>query len=328
LDRKIILNKLELAYAPMSSFEFSHSKEDPYIEYILEEASLYIIAQRPILTFEYVFPHYADHALTFEIHQKGNPNKLICKFPFFQKSLETSSKDTIAIAVDSLDKDTFEPKLPFKNLYGFSVVKQNDGVNKFIKWFSPEKLLQNWWAGLIDCEISGDYSSFLNYKVHYIGKATKQGVLKRLTGHSRFQDILSMENPITYKDLPAHEIAILYFKFNDNIQIQSFGGSSDMDEMKSSLLGENFPSQEKIFLDVEKALINAMGPKYNRELFKGYPKSKDGLYKDNYSYVSYSFVDPITLIYRNGEIRGSRKHDDADSIVIKENKEVSVVKMN
>lgn len=322
----MIINKLELAYAPLSSFEFAKVKQDPMIERALEESSLYVMAQRPILTFEFVIPHHFDYALTFEIHQKGNKNKLICKMPFFQESLNTTFKDTIAIAVNSLDKDAFQPKLPFNNLYGFSIVKQDRGKNEFVAWFSPEKLLQNWWKGYIDCEIEGDYESFLNYNVHYVGKATKQGILQRLTGHSTLQDILSLEAPITYTDLPTHEIAILCFKFNDNLQFQIFGENAKVEEMTSSLLGENFPSRERIFLDAEKALIKAMQPKYNKELFKSYPQSKDGLYNDNYDYISYSFIDPIVLTYQEGEIRGLMDYEGGDAIIIKDNKEISFVK--
>ena len=70
-----------------------------------------------------------------------------------------------------------------------------------------------------------------------------------------------------------------------------------------------------------------MEPKYNRELFKGYPKSKDGLYNDKYDYISYSFIDPITLKYEKGEIKGLKSYEGGDSIVIKDNKEISLVKM-
>ena len=55
--------------------------------------------------------------------------------------------------------------------------------------------------------------------------------------------------------------------------------------MIASLLGENYPDQEKVFLDAEKALIKAMQPSYNKELFKSYPFSKDGLYHDNYDTI-------------------------------------------
>lgn len=55
--------------------------------------------------------------------------------------------------------------------------------------------------------------------------------------------------------------------------------------MIASLLGENYPDQKKVFLDAEKALIKAMQPSYNKELFKNYPFSKDGLYHDNYDTI-------------------------------------------
>ncbi|GAA3522188.1 hypothetical protein GCM10022393_40910 [Aquimarina addita] len=326
MSRKSIINKLELAYAPMTGYEFAIVKKDPVVEKAIERASLYVIAQRPIITFENVSPNPSEYTLDFEIHQKGNPNILKGKLPLIQSVADCNFNDDIAIAFNFLDKNEIQTKPPFNNLHGFSLVKQLKDKQEFLLWFSPEKLLQNWWKEQVECEIKGDYKSFMNYNVHYVGKATKQSILKRLTGHSTFQDILSLENPITYKDLPKHEIAILCFEFQDNLQFQVFGENSSVEEMKSSLLGENFPKQETIFLDAEKALIRAMNPEYNKELFKNYPKSEDGLYKDNYDYISYSFVDPITLKYPKGEINGVLGHDGGDSIVVKDNKSVSLVK--
>lgn len=327
MNRKSIVNKLELAYAPLTGYEFAFVKKDPLIEQAMEQASLYVIGQRPIITFENVIPDESEYVLNFEIHQKGNPNILKGKLPLIQKSAGSNIDDTIAVSFNFLDKEIIERKLPFGNLHGFSLAKQLKKRQKFLLWFSPEKLLQNWWKKQIECEIIGDFKSFLNYKVHYVGKATKQSILKRLTGHSTFQDILSLENPITYKDLPAHEIAVLCFEFKDNVQFQIFGDNASVEEMTASILGENFPKQEKIFLDAEKALIKAMEPNYNKELFKNYPKSADGLYKDKYDYISYSFVDPITLKYEQGEINGALSHDGGDAIIIKDNKDVSFLKM-
>ncbi|MFH7014169.1 hypothetical protein ACHRV5_20125 [Flavobacterium sp. FlaQc-52] len=327
MNRKSIVNKLELAYAPLTGYEFAIVKQDPHIERALEEASLYVIGQRPIITFENVVPSHRDFSVSFEIHQKGNPNIIKGKLPFMQNAISGTFNGNIAIAFNFLDKEKIKKEPPFGNLHGFSLAKQTKDKAEFILWFSPEKLLQNWWKGHIKCEIKGDYMSFLKYKVHYVGKATKQSILKRLTGHSTFQDILSLENPITYKDLPAHEIVLLCFKFNDNLQFQVFGKNACVKEMKSSLLGENFPSQEKIFLDAEKALIRSMKPNYNKELFKGYPKSRDGLFHDKYNYVIYTFIDPISLKYEQGEINGSLSYHGGDSIVIKDYKEVTLTKM-
>ncbi|WP_417558247.1 hypothetical protein [Mesoflavibacter zeaxanthinifaciens] len=324
--RKSILNRLELAYAPLTGYEFAVVKKDPLIELAMEKASLYVIGQRPIITFENVVPDSFEYALNFEIHQKGNPNILKGKLPLIQECVDSKQDDIIALAFNFLDRQDIQKQFPLGKLHGFSLAKQLPESREFLIWFSPEKLLQNWWKKQIDCEIYGDYKSFLTYKVHYVGKATKQNILKRLTGHDTFQDILSIENPITYKDLPTHEIVLLCFEFQDNLEVTTFGFDSDLKEMTATLRGENFPKQETIFLDVEKALINAMKPNYNTELFKSYPKSKDGLFKDNYDYISYSFADPITLKYSQGQIKGSLKYLGGDKIIIKENKECSLIK--
>nr|WP_315258757.1 hypothetical protein [uncultured Flavobacterium sp.] len=322
--KKIIENKLELAYSAITGFEFALVKEDFYLEKALEDASLYVIGQRPIITFENLFIY--EENIYFEIHQRGNPNVLKGILPVLQSELGLSKKGYINIALNFIDKENVKTSQPFFDLYGFSIVNEFLNKEKTIIWLSPEKLLFNWWRKRIRCEIEGNYKSFLEYKVHYVGKATKQSILKRLTGHSTFQDILSIENPITYKDLPKHEISILCFKFSDNVEISVFGEDSKTDEMVKTMMGENFPNNEKIFLDAEKALIQAMKPNYNKELFKNYPKSKDGLYSHKYDYISYSITDPIKLIYKEGEICGGNNFDGGDIIEIKNNTDFALIK--
>ncbi|MDA3905722.1 MAG: hypothetical protein PF484_06575 [Bacteroidales bacterium] len=326
MNRKSLINKLELAYAPMTAYEFAIVKKDSDIEKALSRSSLYIIGQRPVITFENVIPDELKYQLNFEIHQVGNPNILKCKLPLIQTIVGSTDQDTIKVAFNFLDKSTIQNSPPLYNIHGFSFVKHQKNKDEFLIWFSPEKLLHNWWKGYIDCEIEGDYKSFVNYKVHYVGKATKQSILKRLTGHSAFQDILSLEAAVTEKQLPANEVVILPFEFEDNLQIQSFGDKSDMPSLAAALRGDNYPEQEKVFLDAEKALIKAMEPVYNKELFKNYPVSKDGLYNDNYDTISYSFTDPISLIYNEGEIKGNKSPIGGDTIIILDNSEFKLVK--
>jgi len=323
---KSILNTLELAYSPLSAYEFAYIKDDPLIELAIEDANIYLIGQRPIITFENFMLNSDEDAIIFEIHQKGNHNIVRVKFSLLQPNLPTSLEDDLAISYKHIDKNKYQEKFPLYNLQWFSLSKMVNGDKVFIAWFSPEKLLQNWWKGQIECDVQGDFQSFLNYKVHYVGKATKQSILKRLTGHSTFQDILSIEKPIIYKDLPSYEIVILMFEFEDNLQISNFGIDSCSNEMVDTVLGKNFPSLEKLSLDAEKALINAMQPNYNKEMFKKYPISKDGLFSDNYDYISYSFVDPITLIYPDGEIVGRIAFQGGDKIVIMDNKTFDLIK--
>ncbi|NRT17178.1 hypothetical protein HNP99_003557 [Flavobacterium sp. 28A] len=327
MERKSLLNQLELGYAPLTAYEFAITKNDIFIERALKNASLYIIAQRPVITFENVSVDENSYSLIFEIHQKENSNIIKGKLPLIQKAVDSNDNDTIAVAFNYLDKKSeTQNSFPLYNIHGFSLVNVLENENKFLIWFSPEKLLQNWWKGNIECELYGDFRSFTIYKVHYVGKATRQSILKRLTGHNTLQDILSLESPVTEKQLPANEIVILPFEFKDNLQFQVFGKESTIENMVSSLKGENYPKQEKVFLDAEKALIKAMQPQYNKELFKSYPISKDGLYNDNYDTISYTFIDPITLKYSEGEILGCLTNIGGDSIIISNNKDFKLVK--
>lgn len=326
MERKSLLNQLELGYAPLTAYEFAVVKDDELIERALEKASLYVIGQRPVITFENVTPNTDEYFLDFEIHQKENPVILKCRLPLIQSIVGSTDSDTIAVAFNFLDKRKEQSTPPLNNIHGFSLAKHTENGNEFLIWFSPEKLLQNWWKGIIECDIEGDFKSFLKYKVHYVGKATKQSILKRLTGHEILQDILSLEQPVTDLQLPANEIVILPFEFQDNLLIQSFGPKSDIDDMVAALYGETYPEQERVFLDAEKALIKAMQPEYNTEMFNNYPASKDGLYKDKFDAISYTFMDPITLKYANGEIIGGLTKIGGDSILILDNSGFKLVK--
>lgn len=323
MSTKNLINQLELAYAPLTAYEYAVVKDDQGTEKAIENASLYIIAQRPVITFENVIPDKRVFQLNFEIHQQGNPTVLKGKLPFTQSIFGlTEDDDKIGIGFNNLDKSIKQDIPPFNNIHGFSLIKLHDTGNEFLFWFSPEKLLQNWWAGYITCEIEGDFRSFTQYNVHYVGKATKQNILKRLKGHSTFQDILSMETPLTPKQIPANEIVILPFKFRDNMHIESFGDEDTPKYMAATFMGKNQPKQETIFLDAEKAIIKAIKPTYNKEMFNNYPKSVDGLYAHNYNQILYTFSDPITLKYKEGEIVGGLSFFGGDTIIVKNNAEL------
>ena len=326
MHRKSIINQLELAYSVLTNFEFSIVKNDPIIEKTLERASLYVIAQRAILSFENIIQHESGSIIEFEIHQRNNPYILKCKLPILQKAFNTKGDFSIGMAVNYIDKKKNKFDNPNCGVYGLSFVEYRETEERFLIWFSPEKLLQNYWRGEIECEIEGNIRNFLNYKVHYVGKATKQSILKRLTGHSTLQDIISLEHPFTYNDLPTFEIAILCFEFHNNWVIQSFGDKSTDEDMVAAINGRNRPEIEKIFLDAEKALIKAMQPGYNKEMFNNYPISIDGLYNDNFDEIKYTFMDPITLIYEHGQIVGRDSFRNGDEIIVLSNEKMKIIK--
>jgi hypothetical protein len=170
------------------------------------------------------------------------------------------------------------------------------------------------------------FALFTKYNVHYVGKATEQEIWKRLTGHSKLQDILSLENPLCYGSLPTHEIAILTFMFEENMFMRTPGDDVKDGALADWYLGKDLPTQKTIYLDAEKALIHAMQPSYNEELFRNYPKSVDGLHKHKLDMVNYTFTDPITLVYEKGEIRGGLSRSGGDAIRVTDNSKSEFIK--
>ncbi len=314
---KILFNSLKLAYSPLCNRDFTILKKDEYFKKALEDSSIYIIAQRPEIYFDNVISS-ENGLLTFEIRQKQNDKILLCKIPIFQEYIATDPNKDVILYFGFNDPKDNAQQYPVRNVSGIKFYQENQSLENFLIWFSPEKFLQNYWKGYIDAEIEGDLYDFTKYNVHYVGQSTKQTIWKRLTGHNKLQDILSLENPFTHGSIPTHEIAILCFSFEENIQLKSFDINSSMGDMVDSYLGKNFPNSRTISLDVEKALIKAIQPKYNDELFNNYPKSIDGLYQHAYDKISYTFIDPITLNYENGTIKGGQNWS-GDAIIIKDN---------
>ena len=326
MGRKVLINQLLLAYSPLSNYDFTAIKSDPVMQEILDRSSLYVIAQRPEIRFDNIVNNEKEKIIEFEIRQKNNPNVIKCKVPLFQKNIATDTFKKVLLHVGSNDKNNDMKATPLNNIHGLKFYQESISPENFLIWFSPEKFLQNYWKKYLIAEVEGNTHDFTKYNVHYVGQATKQDIWKRLTGHETLQDILSLEYPLCYGSLPTHEIAILFFCFQENLQMHTFGDNSSVGEMVNSLMGRNIPEQRTIFLDAEKALIKAMQPKYNEKLFKKYPQSADGLYKHNYDSISYSFTDPITLVYDKGEIQGGLNFLGGDTIIVQGNKTMKLIK--
>lgn len=326
MERKVLMNQLQLAYSPLCNYDFTILRSDVVIQSIIENSSLYVIGQRPEIRFDNIINNENEKKVEFEIRQKNNPKVLKCKLPLFQEYIATDPRKEILMYLGSNDSKNDFSSRPINNVHGIKFYQENESEENFLVWFTPEKFLQNYWKGHIEAEIEGNIHDFTKYKVHYVGQSTKQDIWKRLTGHEKLQDILSLEYPFSYGSLPTHEIVILPFGFKENLQFHTSGGESSTENLVDSYLGRNFPEQRTIFLDAEKALINAMQPKYNDQLFKNYPKSTDGLHKHNYDSITYSFIDPITLQYETGEIEGGLSFWGGDTIVIESNETMKLLK--
>jgi len=312
MSEQRLINILQLAYTPLSTYDFTMVKDDLIIKDFINSGKLYVIAQRPILTFENFIIDSADEEnpiLKFEIHQRGMSDTLICEFPLFQKDFDIPVGTLTSIAINytypkSEEKRSDYP-MPLMSMANF-VVCTPDGS---FYWLSPEKLIYHYLRKALQIRIDGDITKFLKYKVHYIGKATEQDIVKRLTGHSHLQDVLALERPFHYGTLPAEEIALILLSFQDNIFMNTFSDNdTDIDLAVRMLMGEPHIDQDTIYLDAEKALISALQPKHNKLRYKNYPISKDGLHNQGLDIYSFSINDPITLQYENGEIVGRNDH--------------------
>jgi hypothetical protein len=123
MNHKSLLNQIELAYAPLTAFEFAVFKEDEEIDRALQNASLYLNGQRPVITFENFIPDETIYSLNFEIHQKGNPNVLKCKLPLDQELFGLKKGKSVEIAFNYLDNFVKHYRVSLDNIHGLSLVK-------------------------------------------------------------------------------------------------------------------------------------------------------------------------------------------------------------
>ncbi|QKJ32882.1 hypothetical protein HQ865_25045 [Mucilaginibacter mali] len=328
---KRLFNKLKLSFSPLSNYDYSLLTSQTSLTDILAESHIYMIVQRPCLTFEelYIDPTIEeDPILRFKICKKGSAEFLECSFPYRRGMFKELFKEKMGMLFTP-DYEFLHHKFsdpPYYHIANFLMFADENGYGS---WFSPEKFLFERWNDLYESEVKGDVPAFLKYKVHYIGKATEEHVIKRLTGHEHLQDILSVEFPLHYGSLPTDEIAILFYEFSDNIHLAMFGADDEMgDVLIQQMIDGNLPMvpKKRIYLDAEKALINALKPRHNKLFYKSYPQSKDGLKQDALDAYTYTFFDPITLVYNEGEITGSEHFIEADMLLVKKGEPLAILK--
>ncbi len=317
MSKGVLINDIELGYAPLSAYHFSKLLTDKEFIENFEDCHLYIIAQRQELTFNN-FDFSSVFELRFEIRQENNPNIIKCVLPVFQKNIATDRSKGVDIRLHNR-KNTIEKKStpPFDGTQGFTLKEVNviTGELKHLIWLTPEKFLHCYWKGYIKANIKGDYKRMLEYKVHYVGKSTEQNICQRLSNHATFQEILSKQDVLTYGNIPSNEIVILLLRIKDNNTIVKWDDETGK-EMADYMLNYTLPSDRKVSLDAEKALIKHLKPEYNKILYKTFPNKDDLVYRDFHNLILYSFVDPIKLIYDNGCIKGGDWGDEKDYIEV------------
>lgn len=314
-----LFNQLSLAYSPLSSYDFAMLKNDQAIKRAIEHSTFYIIARRPVLYFNKVSVDKKSWSLIFEIHQNENSEILFCKIPLDQENLFDVYDNPISLRFWYND-EKYAVEGPVKNkVSGIQLYSGKDFTN-FRLWLTPEKFLKHYDSGSLEATIEGNYINFRKYEVLYVGKATEQSILKRLSNHSKLQEILSVENNISDGELIKDETVLLLFELTPELLTRTYATKEDLKHFIPILKGE-LPSQNKITSDAEKAFIKLMSPKYNSIQYKKYPEGSDGLYEDKYDHILYYIKDEIQLAYSNSIIRGGI---EKSQIIIKEQKELII----
>ncbi|GEQ87445.1 hypothetical protein ULMS_29530 [Patiriisocius marinistellae] len=320
MTKGVLINDLELGYAPLSAYHFARFTTDKEFHSNVFDSHVYIIAQRKEVTFSNFFYWEKEFELSFDIEQEDNDNVVRCVLPFIQENIASDLTKSIELRLHNR-KSTPEKKVgpPFKGTQAFTIqsTDPSTGKTKILAQYTPDKLFQNYWKGHINVKFNGDYSDMLEYNVHYVGKSTEQNICERLSSHSTFQEILTNQDSLSFKNIPSNEIMILLIRIKDNNTIVKWGDDSTSEDITNYLTDYILPSDKTISLDAEKALIKHLQPEYNRILYKSFPNEKDLINKDYHNLILYGLTDPIKLMYKNGELKGNSESSNRDYVSVK-----------
>jgi hypothetical protein len=316
MDWQGLTVKLQLAYPPVSNFDFTNVRGEPAVQQWLHDSMIYMIVQRPVLTFDNVVAW--EGFLTFDIVQRGNDQKLHCHMPVRQRAFGNDPDDDIDLEMGWHDEVDEKTMLACANIDAFKFYCNQE----FSAWLTPERFLYEWQHGHIQAEVAGNPRTFVAYHVHYVGKATDQPIWDRLDGHKTLQKILSIVRP-TVGSLPTHELALLLFRVEEAWSVKIFEPESLFEA------GPALPSKKEISLDAEKLLVKSLAPGFNdpKKSFPNYPISKDGLYSYDFNRYAYQITDELALSNGSLVIQGALDQNKADILAIDNNETVTVMEL-
>lgn len=309
--------KLQLAYPPVSNYDFTHVRTEREVQQWLHDSMIYMIVQRPVMTFDHV--RILDNAMEFEISQKGKEETLFCCLPVRQRALMDDPEGDLGLEMGWHDVAvTEETMLSGLNIDAFKFYTNGE----FSAWLTPERFLYEWGHGNIDAKVNGNTRIFANYHVHYVGKATDQPIWNRLDGHKTLQKILSVVRPHA-SNLPTHELGLLLFRVEDVLSVSIY-------DLKESIdLKTELPDKKEISLDAEKLLVRSLAPEFNdpKKRFPNYPMSKDGLFSYRFNRYAYQIVDELALSNGHVVIQGSLDTSKADILAIDNNQNIEILEL-
>lgn len=298
---KVANIEISTTYPIISAWEFEFLKGEDMVRERFDRSTIYLILQRPFTFFDNVT--FVNQWLFFEIAD-GSASPLRCRLDLSSLNF-FGAEENINVSVEYFRKNP-DSKQPFRNVAAIRIFKE---TGEFVLWWSPQKILYEMLCNNLPVEVSddGDPLSFLDFKVHYIGKAFSQKVWDRLTGHEKMQRLVTTQQPVGVGG-EAHapfEIGLLILtvsSFSEDFEVlvdgKSFllSGLTNVTPIKHHLdLGEETAFEEfittplvqfddaAITTEVEAMLIKHFQPEENEIKFLNYPEIKGGMRSKGYS---------------------------------------------
>ncbi len=303
--------QVSTTYPIVSAWEFEFLKQEDVIRERLDGCTIYLIVQRPLTYFDQV--ELRGSYLYFEIADGATP-PLKCRLDLAAAGI-CGDDEAVDIEVQFFGAKPINQQ-PFRDVGAIRIFKP-DG--SFVLWWSPQKILYEMLVTGLQVEVADDGNplSFLDFKVHYIGKAFSQKVWDRLTGHEKMQRILTLQGPVgaSPQARAPFEISLILLTvvgLSDAPEIPANGFSipEGVKPIKHKIDLDDDDAFERFFLhpfvqlgdealtkEVEAMLIHQFQPVENDIKFKHYPKIKGGMRSKGYSATSLTIERLPALLY-------------------------------
>jgi hypothetical protein len=296
-------------YPIVSAYEFEFIKSEPQIQCLLKPCTIYFIVQRPLLYFTKV--EIGGGEMTFEITDDSGKTPLRCRYSAFENGFVANGED-IDIQLMFYKREP-DKAPPFTDVAGFKLF---DGDGKFLWWHSPNNFLYGFLDGRVKAEIAGNITDYIDYHVHYIGKAFSQDIWDRLTGHEKMQSILTLEDSLNKKDLRApFEISLLLLDIDGFDEANIFPPYENVLSQDTKPIAHYYTDDEndsdgsfaaywspkldarapQLTTEVEALLVSTFKPIYNKIKFDNYPDIESGTRSAGYSESSL-FIEKMPAI--------------------------------
>lgn len=282
---KTLAVQASVRYPIVSAYEFEFLKKESGVTDYLRPCTLYMIVQRPLMVINDL--RASGGVIEFSIDDDTDSSPLRCSIDLYAaKILDRDADDDYFLHAEFF-KNNGESVPPLNEVAGFKVL---GGDSKFRYWVTAERFLYHVIKGTSGFAVSGDIESYMDYEVHYIGKAFDQGIWKRLTGHEKLQRILTMEPSRNARSLGApFEVSLLMlelvgateavfapymgFPIFENPKFHVLDSADSMQKFLEPWV--DGPTLE-LTNEAEALLISTMKPSYNTILFKEYPDIERG----------------------------------------------------